>query len=145
MIFHAIYFIFFKQLRSLKWENEDWRQDDKNFTWLLLSESRFWKTANDSYQRATEMKFHSSKLTQTNFRISGKLTTASETWAQNTITQKVTLHRVVGIHSKEDCFLMWCIFDNPDPIFTLQLVSLRKSWLSKYRQVTTKLKSMFLN
>ena len=24
---------------------------------------------------------------------------------------------------------MWCIFDNPDPIFTLQLVSLRKSCL----------------
>ena len=102
------------------------------------------------------MKSYSSKLTQTNFRISKELTTASETWAQNTITQKVTLHRVVGIHSKEKCFLlvsandsehraeedikfftytgltycfyMWCIFDNPDPIFTLQLVSLRKSW-----------------
>ncbi|MDE5083184.1 MAG: hypothetical protein O4805_15780 [Trichodesmium sp. St16_bin2-tuft] len=25
------------------------------------------------------------------------------------------------------CFYMWCIFDNPDPIFTLQLVPLRKS------------------
>ena len=25
------------------------------------------------------------------------------------------------------CFYMWCIFDNPDPIFTLQLVFLRKS------------------
>ena len=25
------------------------------------------------------------------------------------------------------CFYIWCIFDNPDPIFTLQLVYLRKS------------------
>ena len=25
---------------------------------------------------------------------------------------------------------MWCIFDNPDPIFTLQLVSLRKSCIN---------------
>ena len=31
---------------------------------------------------------------------------------------------------------MWCIFDNPDPIFTLQLVSLRKSCFNKeLRQV----------
>jgi hypothetical protein len=25
------------------------------------------------------------------------------------------------------CFYIWCIFDNPEPTFTLQLVSLRKS------------------
>ncbi len=45
-------------------------------------------------------------------------------------TSSKTLAISVRFHSSTGltyCFYMWCIFDNPDPIFKLQLVSLRKS------------------
>ena len=39
-----------------------------------------------------------------------------------------------GLTGLRYCFYIWCIFDNPEPIFTLIEVSLRKSWLKEYQQ-----------
>ena len=51
----------------------------------------------------------------------------NRTYAGNTIISFFRIDITFNVSGLTYCFYMWCIFDNPDPIFRLQLVSLRKS------------------